>query len=174
MVQNGLVLQKTGQLPQKLDETVRDDKKSHILQSGQVQRNVVTLYNQDTFEISKVRVNRVITARQLVAKIVSVFELSSPQEVIIRIGDLNLTFDSNTSDSELNKRLFSELNFDESNLIGVRILVNEKKNELIRRKQERLAEDRRLKKEKEQSKESLQVIRLENSGIMNTSSYGLS
>ena len=121
-------------------------------------RNVVTVYNQETFEIGKIRVNRVITIRSLIAKIASHFGVpEATRDLVIRFGDLNLVFHgSDEASEELDKRLFSDLEgFSEANLIGVQIL-GDSKTEILRQKQERVAAERELKKKREQgSRESL-------------------
>jgi len=89
-------------------------------------RNVVTVYNMDTFEIAKIRVNRVITVKGLIAKIAAHYEVSEIKDLIVRLGDLDLLFDAGTNDKDLNKRLFSDFAFTEANLIGVQILNSSK------------------------------------------------
>lgn len=57
-------------------------------------RNVVTVYNQETFEIGKIRVNRVITIRSLMQKIGAYFGVPDGiKDLVIRFGDLNLAFE---------------------------------------------------------------------------------
>ena len=100
---------------------------------------MVTVYNQDTFDIGKIRVNRVITVRQLLAKIADYFELEGPDDIAVRIGELELSCGSTAGNENLEMRLYQDLNFDESNLINVKILSGQK-HALIQRKQERLAD----------------------------------
>ena len=42
---------------------------------------MVTIYNQDTFDIGKIRVNRVITVRQLLTKIAMFLDLDNYREM---------------------------------------------------------------------------------------------
>ena len=67
---------------------------------------MVTIYNQDTYDIGKIRVNRVITVRQLLNKIATFLDLDNYREIQVRIGDLDLTFDASTSDATLDRLIF--------------------------------------------------------------------
>ena len=119
MVIKGHQLEKEGMVPKRLQDEV-DDMNSTANMSKKVMKNMVTIYNQDTFEIAKIRVNRVITINSLMAKIASHYELDNPKDIVLRFGDLNLTFDANSGDKELSKLLFKDLpSFSEQNLIGV-------------------------------------------------------
>lgn len=118
MVLQSLTLEKSVQ-PQRqgyADETVF--KEVRIGQPAAM-KNIVTVYNMETFEIGKIRVNRVITVRSLIQKIAAHYEIKEIGDLVIRFGDLNLVFDANSSESDLDKRLFQDLDFIETNLIGV-------------------------------------------------------
>ena len=52
-------------------------------------------------------------------KIANHFEIKEVKDIVIRLGDLNLAFDMNSGEAELNKRLFQDFPFTEANLIGV-------------------------------------------------------
>ena len=67
------------------------------------------------------------------------------KDIVVKLGDLDLIFDSKTSQKELSKRLF-DTDFTEANLIGVQI-KGDSKTEIVKRKEERMAAERRLKKE---------------------------
>ena len=128
----GQILEKEGHVPKRLQDEVDEisgslnNNPAVAQSSSKVTRNIVTVYNQDTYEIGKIRVNRVITIRTLMAKIATHFNFQDPKDIVIRLGDLNLVFDANSGDSELDKRLFSDLQqFSEANLIGIQILNNE-------------------------------------------------
>lgn len=84
----------------------KDANEFRIMQPTSVQRNMVTIYNQDTFDIGKIRVNRVITVRQLLTKIASFLDLDNYREIQVRVGDLDQTFDASTSDLVLDKLIF--------------------------------------------------------------------
>lgn len=99
-------------------------------------RNVVTVYNMDTFCIGKIRVNRVITIKALMAKIAAYYEVTQIKDLIIKFGDLDIVFDAKSSEKDLNKRLFTDLAFTEANMIGVQIL-NKSKQIIMRKKQQR-------------------------------------
>lgn len=98
----------------------------------------MTVYNKNTFEIGKIRVNRVITIKQLIAKIASHYQIDQVQDLTIRLGDLDLNFNMQTNEKELGKRLFSDYNFTEANLIGVQI-SGESQVQIIQRKEEKMA-----------------------------------
>ena len=78
-------------------------------------------------------------------KIADHFEIKEVKDIVIRLGDLNLVFDMNSGDIELNKRLFQDFPFTEANLIGVQIL-NSSKQLVLDKKRERQSEERKLKK----------------------------
>ena len=122
---------------------------------------MVTVYNQDTFEIGKIRVNRVITVKALIAKIAAHFEVPEVKDLVVRLGDLNLTFDAKSSERELAQRLFSDLEFSEANMIGVQV-INASRELVLNRKRERQAAERELsrlrKQQRTSSGESLSVL----------------
>ena len=78
-------------------------------------------------------------------KIADHFEIKEVKDIVIRLGDLNLVFDMNSGEAELNKRLFQDFPFTEANLIGVQIL-NSSKQLVLDKKRERQSEERKLKK----------------------------
>lgn len=91
----------------------------------------MTVYNQDTHKIGKVRVSRVITLAVLRRKIGDFFQLKDYDSFDIKIGGCERFLDhqgifkgihSRKSDCvEANLRLFFDLKFDESsNLIGIK------------------------------------------------------
>ena len=102
----------------------------------------------DTFCIGKIRVNRVITIKALMAKIAAYYEDTDIKDLIIRFGDLDLVFDAKSSEKDLNKRLFTDLAFTEANMIGVQILNKSKQILLKKKKQESLAAKNVVKKSK--------------------------
>ena len=90
----------------------------------------------ETFEIGKIRVNRVLTVRSLMQKIAAHYEIREVKDLTVRFGDLGLVFDANSKDSDLDKRLFQDLDFTEANMIGVQ-LHNSSRNILLKKKFEK-------------------------------------
>ena len=79
------------------------------------------------------------------SKIANHYEVTELDDLKIRLGDLDLYFDTKSAEKDLSKRLF-DLDFTEANLIGVSI-SGKSKTELVKKKEEKMAAGRRLKKE---------------------------
>ena len=67
------------------------------------------------------------------AKIASHFEVPKVEDLVLRLGDLDLVYGVGTSECDLNKKLFQDLAFTEANLIGVQI-INSSRQKIVARR----------------------------------------
>ena len=81
-------------------------------------KNQATVYNQQTFEIVKVRINRIMTVDALRSKIASQFD-TEPDNLVIKVGSYETKFDGSKPKDEVKLQLFKDLKFNEDQLIGV-------------------------------------------------------
>ena len=96
-------------------------------------KNQVTVYNLQTYQILKVRVNRVITVASLREKIGAQFNVD-PKHLSIKIGNSDKVFQSHSIMSSKERstaeilegktKLFQDLNFSEEQLIGIEVHKN--------------------------------------------------